>query len=99
MAAQEVQSSVMTPQTSEPITLFTTTWCGDCRLVKRYFAQHHIDYVEINIEDDPAAARLVEELNHGYRSVPTFRYGDRVITEPSVAELDALFGLGRAARA
>ena len=79
----------------EPITLYTTTYCGDCRLVKRYFAQHNIEYVEVNIEDDPGAARLVEQLNEGSRSVPTFRYNGRVVTEPSVPELDALFGLGR----
>jgi mycoredoxin len=82
----------------EPITLYTTTWCGDCRLVKRYFAQHGIDYVEVNIDDDPAAASLVEQLNSGYRSVPTFRYAGRVIVEPSVAELDALFGGTRVPR-
>jgi mycoredoxin len=83
-------------QPTEPITLYTTTWCGDCRLVKRYFAKHAIPYTEVNIEADPAAARLVEELNNGHRSVPTFRYAGRVIREPSVAELDELFGLGKA---
>jgi mycoredoxin len=83
---------VTSRQTQEPITLYTTTWCGDCRLVKRYFAQRGIDYVEVNIDDDPAAASLVEQLNGGYRSVPTFRYHGRVIVEPSVADLDALFG-------
>jgi mycoredoxin len=82
---------VVTRQPADPITLYTTTWCGDCRLVKRYFARHNIDYIEVNVEDDPAAARLVEQWNDGMRSVPTFRYNGRVITEPSVAELDALF--------
>jgi mycoredoxin len=89
---------VTSRQTQEPITLYTTTWCGDCRLVKRYFAQHGIDYVEVNIDDDPTAASLVEQLNGGYRSVPTFRYNGRVIVEPSVADLDALFGGAGASR-
>ena len=48
-------------QIDEPITLYTTTWCGDCRVVKRYFAQHQIPYVEINIDNDPDGAALVEQ--------------------------------------
>lgn len=91
-AAREVSSSVAVQEKREPITLYTTTWCGDCRLVKRYFAQRNIEYVEVNIEDDPAAASMVEQWNNGYRSVPTFRYGERVIAEPTIAELDELFG-------
>ncbi len=83
--------SVSDQQPGEQITLYTTTWCSDCRMVKRYFAQHNIPYVEINIESDPDSAAAVEQLNGGYRSVPTFRYGDKIITEPSVRELDALF--------
>lgn len=78
-------------EAQDPITLYTTTWCGDCRLVKRYFAKHDIAYIEVNIEDDPSAAAMVEQWNNGARSVPTFRYNGQVITEPSVAELDGLF--------
>ena len=78
-------------QIDQPITFYTTTWCGDCRVVKRYFAQHQIPYVR-SIYNDPDGAALVEQLNGGLRSVPTFRYSGQVITEPSVRELDALFG-------
>jgi mycoredoxin len=93
MTASPVVSNLETSSGSpgDPITLYTTTWCGDCRLVKRYFASHKIAYIEVNIEDDPTAASMVEQWNNGMRSVPTFRYKGRVITEPSVAELDALF--------
>ncbi|MCL7452561.1 MAG: glutaredoxin family protein [Anaerolineae bacterium] len=60
--------------------------------VKRWLEQRNIPYTEIDITRDPAAARRVEELNRGYQSVPTILVdGVHVATEPTTAELEALF--------
>ena len=34
------------------IKIYATTWCGDCRMAKRWFDAHGISYEYINIEED-----------------------------------------------
>jgi mycoredoxin len=82
---------------SEPqLTIYTTAWCGDCRLARRVLDKHAIGYTLIDITDDAKARRYVEEINGGYRSVPTIVFpSSRVIVEPSAVELEnALRGEG-----
>jgi len=73
------------------ITMYSTTWCGDCRRAKRIFADFGVPYREVNIEDDEDAAELVQTLNNGMRSVPTIVFPDGgVLVEPSNAALAAV---------
>jgi mycoredoxin len=75
------------------ITIYTRPWCGSVMRVTRWLDQRGIPYTEIDVTKDPDAARTVEELNHGYQSVPTIlRDGVHVATEPSTADLQRLFG-------
>jgi len=73
------------------ITIYTRPWCGSVLRVKRWLDQRGIPYTEIDISQDAEAARHVEALNHGFRSVPTILFdGVHVATEPSTAELERL---------
>ena len=54
---QETVSSSSTTQ--EKIKMYATTWCGDCRMAKRWFDSHDIPYEYINIEQDDEAAAYV----------------------------------------
>ncbi len=54
--------------------VYTTTWCGDCKVTKRMLEQLEVTFEEINIEDDAEAADYVVRLNGGRRSVPTLVY-------------------------
>ena len=56
---------------SPAVTMYTTSWCGDCVAAKRYLDAKGVSYVEVDIEKDEAAAQLVMDLNQGRRSVPT----------------------------
>ena len=72
------------------IKMYATTWCGDCRMAKRWFDAHGIPYDYINIETDERAAAEVLLLNRGMRSVPTIVFPDgSVLVEPSARELAA----------
>lgn len=74
------------------VVIYTRPWCGSVLRVKRWLYRHAIDYTEIDISRDQEAARYVEELNDGHRSVPTLLIdGKHVATEPSTAELEKLF--------
>lgn len=61
----------------DPITMYTTPWCGDCRRAKSFMKERGVVFSEVNIENDPAAAALVIEANNGKRKVPTFEIGGR----------------------
>jgi glutaredoxin len=74
------------------VTIYTRPWCGSVTRIKRWLDSRGIKYIEIDISKDQQAARYVEELNGGYRSVPTLLIdGKHVATEPSTAELEKLF--------
>jgi mycoredoxin len=87
----------MTEATSFPrITMYTTTWCGDCRRSKRLLDGHGVPYDEINIDESPEAAREVMRINNGRRSVPTIVIENGpTLTEPSDRELAEAVGLPR----
>jgi mycoredoxin len=61
----------------EPIIVYSTGWCPDCRRAKSFLKQRGIEFQEVNIEQDPEAEALVLRANHGRRSVPTLKVGDR----------------------
>jgi mycoredoxin len=61
----------------DPVTMYTTEWCSDCRRAKSFLKERGIAYREVNIEEDPAAAALVIKANHGKRKVPTLEVGGR----------------------
>lgn len=75
------------------ITMYIRPWCGSVMRVKRWLDQRGIPYTEVDITKDQEAARHVEELNDGNRSVPTLLLdGEYVATEPSTADLERLLG-------
>ena|SRR5215813_4124399 len=76
------------------ILMYSTTWCGDCHRAKRVFAAFGVDYTEINVEENEAAAQLVLQLNDGMQCVPTILFPDgTVLVEPSSAVLEAKLAL------
>lgn len=85
-----METTTQHPQTGEKITMYATTWCGDCRMAKRWFDAHGIAYNYINIEENEEAAKAVIRLNGGMRSVPTIVFPDgSVLVEPSARQLAA----------
>ncbi len=61
----------------EPITIYSTDWCPDCRRAKSFLKERGVEFQEVNIEDDPDAEEIVLRANHGRRRVPTVKVGGR----------------------
>ncbi len=73
---------------SEPVTMYTTVWCGFCRRLKTQLAREGIEVAEIDIERDPAAADYVMSVNGGYQTVPTVVLPDgTALTNPSARQV------------
>lgn len=70
------------------ITMFTTSWCGYCKRLKMQLDREGLPYTEINIEETPGTAEVVEKVNNGNQTVPTILFSDgTAATNPSLAEV------------
>ena len=80
------------------LTVYSASWCRDCREAKRFLDKHNIPFTEIDIETTPGAADEVLE-NVGKRAIPQFVLDGKWIQpyRPGRgflhAEMAALFGV------
>jgi mycoredoxin len=71
---------------TQPLTMYTTTWCAFCKRLKRQLAADGIEIAEVDIEQVPAAADFVMSVNGGFQTVPTVVFPDgSALTNPSAA--------------
>ena len=61
----------------EPITIYTTTWCPDCRYTKAFLRERGLMYREVSIEEDTSAEEIVLKAHNGLRKVPTLEVAGR----------------------
>jgi mycoredoxin len=72
------------------LTMYSTTWCGYCRRLKRQLDQAGLAYREVDIEREPEAAMFVESVNGGNQTVPVIEFEDgKTATNPSLAQVQA----------
>ncbi|MFM1837896.1 MAG: hypothetical protein RLZZ327_770 [Actinomycetota bacterium] len=70
------------------VTMYTTTWCGYCKRLKRMMQDDRINFVEVDIEQTPGTAEIVEKVNNGNQTVPTLVFTDgTAMTNPSLAKV------------
>lgn len=75
---------------SNPVTMYSTAWCGYCRRLSSQMDREGIDYTVVDIESDPAAAELVMAANDGMQTVPTLVFADgTALTNPTLAQVKA----------
>jgi len=83
-------SAAAAPAQTGRILMYGTTWCSDCNLAKRVFAEQSTEYDFIDIDEVPDAADEVLKVNQGRCSIPTIIFPDgSVLVEPSRRELMA----------
>jgi len=69
-------------------TMYSTPWCGYCHRLKGQLKRAGIKFHEVDIEQQPEAAELVEKVNNGNQTVPTVVFPDgTAMTNPSLAEI------------
>jgi len=73
---------------SETFTMYTTPWCGYCQRLKGQLGREGITFEEVNIEERPDAATIVERVNNGNQTVPTLVFADgSAQTNPSMMQI------------
>jgi mycoredoxin len=74
------------------IVMYTTDYCPDCKRAKAFFEANKIEYLRVRLEDNEEAAKFVEQINNGYRSVPTIIFPDgSILVEPGNEKLQEKF--------
>ena len=58
------------------VTMYTTPWCGYCVRLKAQLKRAGVHYAEVDIEQEPQAAQVVERVNRGNQTVPTLVFAD-----------------------
>ncbi|HJR44359.1 MAG TPA: glutaredoxin family protein [Actinomycetota bacterium] len=74
---------------SESVTMYSTTWCGYCRRLKRQMKDAGIAFREIDLDEDPGYDARIIAATGGYRTVPTLEVGGRLLVNPSIREVEA----------
>jgi mycoredoxin len=59
------------------ITVYTTSWCCDCRRVKNFLKDRGLPFREVSVDESPGAEDLVMRVNNGRRKVPTIEIDGR----------------------
>ena len=68
--------------------MYSTTWCGYCKRLKSQLADLGVSFEEINIEEVPGTADIVEKANGGNQTVPTLVFSDgSSLTNPSAKQV------------
>ena len=76
------------------IILYGTNWCGATKRARQVFKEEKIEYIWVDIDKDADAARYVESVAHGFRSVPTIVFPDgTILVEPSTSQLRDKLGI------
>lgn len=71
------------------LTMYSTEWCGYCHRLKSQLRRAGIEYRVVDIEQDAAAAALVERVNGGNQTVPTLIFDDgTALTNPSIKDVE-----------
>ena len=70
--------------TGQEFVMFSTDWCGYCKRLKSQLGRLGVTFEEINIEEVPGTAEIVEKINGGNQVVPTLVFSDgTAMTNPS----------------
>jgi len=81
------------------ITVYGAPWCPDCRQSKQFLGEQRVRFNWVDIDEDEAGRKRVQELNDGKQIIPTIIFEDGLIlVEPSNAELAAKLGINPKAK-
>ena len=79
---------------ADTMIMYSTPWCGYCQRLKAQLGREGIEFTEVDIEQDPAAADYVMSVNGGNQTVPTVVYPDgTAATNPSLIDVKKALGL------
>lgn len=97
-AAWEVQAKAQEAANEEAagaaeVVMYCTPYCADCRDARKWFEQHSIEYMEIDVSKDRVARERAAAHNEGRLHTPTFEIGSEVCVDFRPERLKDLLGV------
>lgn len=84
-------------QPAEPtpgaVNVYCRSWCGDCMRAKQWLTERGVEFIEIDVEVDPAARAFAAGLNDGVLHTPTIVCDAGVCVDFRPDRLQELLGL------
>ncbi len=59
------------------VIVYSTPVCPNCRLVKQFLINNHVDFIDKDVTSDPEAMRLFD--SEGFTSVPITQVDDEFV--------------------
>ena len=82
--------STPAPPAAGTVTVFMTSWCPFCRMLRAGLQKAGVGFTEVDIERTPDAAEFVMLQNQGNQTVPTVLFPDgSTLTNPPAADVAA----------
>lgn len=72
------------------IVMYCNTWCPGCRKARAFFEANKLEYKEVDIARNRAAAAQVRKWANGYETTPTFDIDGEILVDYNETKLQAL---------
>jgi len=92
-AARSAAQPQAEPAPTADVVMYCTPWCPDCRRARAYLKGRNIDYVEVDISRDRAAAQRVRGWANGNETTPTFNIKGTIIVNFNQAKVNQALGI------
>jgi thioredoxin reductase (NADPH) len=66
----------MSSDNGSNLTVYSAPWCPHCKRVRKFLAAHRVPYDVIDLDENPASAERLKELQDGGQIIPTVVYAD-----------------------
>lgn len=73
------------------VIMYCNSWCLDCKRARAWLAERNIDYIEIDVDEYPAAAKIVRSVADGNLVTPTFDVRGKIIVDFDKEKLKKAF--------
>jgi glutaredoxin len=78
------------PPVEADVVMYCTPWCPDCRKARAYLRERGIEFAEVDISRDRAAAKRVRAWANGSETTPTFDIQGTIVVDFDRERLDRI---------
>jgi glutaredoxin 3 len=79
-----------TSETTQPVIIYSTTWCAFCKRAKSYFDSKGVAYVDKDVEQDAEAYKeLMAKIDGNFQGVPVIDIKGSIVLGFDQPKIDA----------
>jgi glutaredoxin len=80
-ATEEAEEATQEGLLHGGVVMYCTSWCPDCRRARMWMRERGIEWVEVDVNSNPAAAKQVREWANGNLVTPTFDVDGTIVVD------------------